>query len=152
MLLMQEADEEGVGQYMAGLQTVLVHGLTVLAKEKPCAQPVEALSFLGQWLLDNNPNKVYSQCLVHFTPAAWHMCKHAEQVLQRLQSAGQAQCNYVSTSLSWCGLQCGKFGHVACCLLTSHAAVCLHCDICSAVIMCTQLWSSAVVVSNAKLL
>ena len=43
---------------MAGLQTVLVQGLTVLAKEKPCAQPVEALSFLGQWLLDNNPNKV----------------------------------------------------------------------------------------------
>lgn len=59
---MQEADEEGVGQYMAGLQTVLVQGLTVLAKEKPCAQPVEALSFLGQWLLDNNPNKVRCYC------------------------------------------------------------------------------------------
>ena len=58
LAMVQEADEEGVGQYMAGLQTVLVQGLTVLAKEKPCAQPVEALSFLGQWLLDNNPNKV----------------------------------------------------------------------------------------------
>lgn len=42
------------------LQPVLVQGLTVLAKEKPCAHPVEALSFLGQWLLDNNPNKVSS--------------------------------------------------------------------------------------------
>lgn len=40
------------------LQPILVQGLTVLAKEKPCAHPVEALSFLGQWLLDNNPNKV----------------------------------------------------------------------------------------------
>ena len=55
--VLQEASEEGVAQYMAGVQ-----GLTVLAKEKPCAQPVEALSFLGQWLLDNNPNKV---CCVH---------------------------------------------------------------------------------------
>ena len=42
------------------LQPILVQGLTVLAKEKPCAHPVEALSFLGQWLLDNNPNKVSS--------------------------------------------------------------------------------------------
>ena len=50
---------DGVGQYMESvLQPVLVQGLTVLAKEKPCAHPIEALSFLGQWLLDNNPNKV----------------------------------------------------------------------------------------------
>lgn len=55
----QETVADGVGQYMEGmLQPVLVQGLTVLAKEKPCAHPVEALSFLGQWLLDNNPNKV----------------------------------------------------------------------------------------------
>ena len=40
------------------LNPVLVQALTVLAKEKPCAQPVEALTFLGQWLLDNNPSKV----------------------------------------------------------------------------------------------
>lgn len=58
---MQEAVAEGAGQYMESiLQPVLVQGLTVLAKEKPCAHPVEALSFLGQWLLDNNPNKVSS--------------------------------------------------------------------------------------------
>ncbi len=56
---MQEAVVDGVGQYMESvLQPVLVQGLTVLAKEKPCAHPIEALSFLGQWLLDNNPNKV----------------------------------------------------------------------------------------------
>lgn len=42
------------------LQPILVQGLTVLAKEKSCAHPVEALSSLGQWLLDNNPNKVSS--------------------------------------------------------------------------------------------
>lgn len=55
----QEAVVDGVGQYIEGvLQPVLVQGLTVLAKEKPCAHPIEALSFLGQWLLDNNPNKV----------------------------------------------------------------------------------------------
>jgi len=55
----QEAVVDGVGQYMETvLQPVLVQGLTVLAKEKPCAHPIEALSFLGQWLLDNNPNKV----------------------------------------------------------------------------------------------
>ena len=57
----QEAVAEGAGQYMESiLQPVLVQGLTVLAKEKPCAHPVEALSFLGRWLLDNNPNKVSS--------------------------------------------------------------------------------------------
>lgn len=57
----QEAVVDGAGQYMESvLQPVLVQGLTVLAKEKPCAHPVEALSFLGQWLLDNNPNKVSS--------------------------------------------------------------------------------------------
>ncbi|DBB13616.1 hypothetical protein WJX82_009787 [Trebouxia sp. C0006] len=56
--LSQEAVVDGVGQYMESvLQPVLVQGLTVLAKEKPCAHPIEALSFLGQWLLDNNPNK-----------------------------------------------------------------------------------------------
>ena len=55
----QDAVVDGVAQYMESmLQPVLVQGLTVLAKEKPCAHPMEALSFLGQWLLDNNPNKV----------------------------------------------------------------------------------------------
>ena len=54
---------EGAAQYMETvLQPILVQGLTVLAKEKPCAHPVEALSFLGQWLLDNNPNKVCGMC------------------------------------------------------------------------------------------
>lgn len=57
--LTQEAVVDGVGQYMEStLQPILVQGLTILAKEKPCAHPVEALSFLGRWLLDNNPNKV----------------------------------------------------------------------------------------------
>ena len=61
MVCKQEVIADGAGQYMESvLQPILVQGLTVLAKEKPCAQPVEALSFLGQWLLDNNPNKVSS--------------------------------------------------------------------------------------------
>ena len=68
---------EGVGQYMESmLQPVLVQGLTVLAKEKPCAHPVEALSFLGQWLLDNNPNKV---CF-HTIPYCFGISNHVVSV------------------------------------------------------------------------
>ena len=63
--MIQEALADDVGPFMErALNPVLVQALTVLAKEKPCAQPVEALTFLGQWLLDNNPSKVRKSCCI----------------------------------------------------------------------------------------
>ena len=38
------------------LESVLTEGLTVMAKEKPTGNVYEAIQFLGQWLLENNPN------------------------------------------------------------------------------------------------
>ncbi|KAK9817643.1 hypothetical protein WJX72_000069 [[Myrmecia] bisecta] len=39
------------------LQPTLLKGLTALAKQKPSADKQEALAFLANWLLNNNPNK-----------------------------------------------------------------------------------------------
>lgn len=39
------------------LKTTLVKGLTVLAREKPTSNKLEAITFLANWMLDNNPNK-----------------------------------------------------------------------------------------------
>jgi len=39
------------------LQPTLVKGLTALCKEKPSAGKMEAVTWLANWLLDNNPNK-----------------------------------------------------------------------------------------------
>lgn len=37
------------------LNPVLIKGLTALAKTKPTSDSLEAAQFLGQWLIDNNP-------------------------------------------------------------------------------------------------
>lgn len=39
------------------LEPVLVNALTVLAKEKPSGEKFEAITFLANWLLENNPSK-----------------------------------------------------------------------------------------------
>jgi hypothetical protein len=39
------------------LEATLVTGLTLLAKEKPSRDPMAAIEWLGNWLLQNNPNK-----------------------------------------------------------------------------------------------
>lgn len=39
------------------LQPTLLTALTALAKQKPTSDELEAVAFLGKWLLDNNPNK-----------------------------------------------------------------------------------------------
>ena len=39
------------------LQPTLLRALTAMCKEKPSAQPLEAVQWLSDWLLDNNPNK-----------------------------------------------------------------------------------------------
>eukprot|EP00775_Hariotina_reticulata_P003035 gene3035-3316_t len=39
------------------LQPTVVKALTVLAREKPTSNKLEALSFLATWMLQNNPNK-----------------------------------------------------------------------------------------------
>eukprot|EP01026_Neomeris_dumetosa_P073356 TRINITY_DN7539_c0_g1_i1.p3 TRINITY_DN7539_c0_g1~~TRINITY_DN7539_c0_g1_i1.p3 ORF type:complete len:233 (+),score=29.42 TRINITY_DN7539_c0_g1_i1:25-699(+) len=39
------------------LQPTLLNGLTQLAKEKPSSDPYEAILWLANWLLNNNPNK-----------------------------------------------------------------------------------------------
>jgi len=52
------SDEEGCKGYIKQyLEATLIKGLTVMAKEKPSASKYEALTFLGTWLLQNNPNK-----------------------------------------------------------------------------------------------
>lgn len=39
------------------LQPTLIKALTVLAKQKPAATQEQALTFLANWMLANNPNK-----------------------------------------------------------------------------------------------
>lgn len=41
----------------ASLEETLCRGLTVLSRTKPSHDPMAALAWLGNWLLDNNPNK-----------------------------------------------------------------------------------------------
>jgi Dpy-30 motif/Nucleoside diphosphate kinase len=40
----------------AALEATLCKGLTQLAREKPSGDPLEAVKWLGAWLLENNPN------------------------------------------------------------------------------------------------
>jgi nucleoside diphosphate kinase homolog 5 len=48
------------------LQPTLLKGLTALAKDKPTAEKFEAITWLAQWVLKNNPNKAKM-----FTPDQW---------------------------------------------------------------------------------
>ena len=41
----------------ANLQPTLLRALTAMCKEKPSAQPLEAIKWLSSWLLENKPNK-----------------------------------------------------------------------------------------------
>lgn len=57
--LQEEEIEEYVKSSMHSIESklnpVLIKGLTVLAKTKPTSDSLEAAQFLGQWLIDNNP-------------------------------------------------------------------------------------------------
>lgn len=51
-----------VQEYIATkLQPTLVKALTVLAHEKPTSNKLDAVTFLANWLLENNPNKPQTQ-------------------------------------------------------------------------------------------
>ena len=39
-----------------GLEATLKEGLTQLAREKPSSKPLDAIQWLGAWLLQNNPS------------------------------------------------------------------------------------------------
>lgn len=53
-----DAYVQEASQYIQkNLQPVLVNALTVLAKEKPSGEKFEAITFLANWLLKNNPSK-----------------------------------------------------------------------------------------------
>lgn len=43
------------------LQPILIRALTVLAREKPSSDKLEAIAFLANWMLENNPNKPQTQ-------------------------------------------------------------------------------------------
>lgn len=45
-------------EYIASkLQPTLVKALTVLARQKPTSNKLDAITFLANWMLENNPNK-----------------------------------------------------------------------------------------------
>mmetsp|Transcript_70097 Transcript_70097/g.222179 ORF Transcript_70097/g.222179 Transcript_70097/m.222179 type:complete len:409 (-) Transcript_70097:176-1402(-) len=58
MVLEPIPDPEQAKEYIKGnLEPTLIRGLTALCKNKPSADKYEAISWLANWLLDNNPNK-----------------------------------------------------------------------------------------------
>ena len=67
-LILDEQAEccDGERYIMEQLQPSLLKGLTALAKEKPTAEKYEAITWLAQWLLRNNPNQAKI-----FTPDQW---------------------------------------------------------------------------------
>lgn len=57
-LILEVPTPEAAKEYVARfLQPTLLKGLTALCKEKPSAEPLEAVTWIAEWLLDNNPNK-----------------------------------------------------------------------------------------------
>ncbi|GHP10385.1 hypothetical protein PPROV_000911600 [Pycnococcus provasolii] len=57
-LVLEVPSPEAAKEYVARfLQPTLLKGLTALCKEKPSADKLQAITWLAEWLLDNNPNK-----------------------------------------------------------------------------------------------
>eukprot|EP00878_Enallax_costatus_P034256 GHUV01037971.1.p1 GENE.GHUV01037971.1~~GHUV01037971.1.p1 ORF type:complete len:178 (+),score=81.08 GHUV01037971.1:256-789(+) len=55
-------DAEAAQEYIATkLQPTLVKALTVLAREKPSSDKLDVITFLANWMLENNPNKPQTQ-------------------------------------------------------------------------------------------